>query len=130
MNDVSKEVLQQILKLILDTATDAKGFAVEQLPDVAQQWIAYNFWASIAWAVSYLLLAMLLAGFAAKAVTWWKLTVNDIDSPWPYVTILCGPASILSIVAVIYNVSWAAKLYLAPKVCVIEWITEMVKNST
>jgi hypothetical protein len=63
MNDELQNKLAEVLGGIADGVSQAKDFAVEQLPDVAQQYIMFGLvWETAAFVVSFAVMAILCAG--------------------------------------------------------------------
>lgn len=121
MNELQKAVADLILKAT--QAAEAAGkFAVEQLPDVAQQYVLY-----VA-VTSWLWVAVGLAIMSAP-IWMWRATKSfrHSDDRWAatigsgFIGALIGGLFISS------NLSTAIMATVAPKVLLIKWAAELVK---
>lgn len=114
MNELQKAVADLILKAT--QAAEAAGkFAVEQLPDVAQQYVLYVAVTSWLWVVVGLLIMTI-------PVWVWKFT-KEIEFAIPsaiFSTLIGG-------MVVAANLSTAIMATVAPKVLLIKWAAELVK---
>lgn len=121
MNELQQAVAQLILKAT--QAAEAAGkFAVEQLPDVAQQYVLYV--AVISW-------FWVILGFAIALIPiWvWKATKDFENFEDLMFSRFFGTAVPLVIggLLIVCNLSTAIMATLAPKVLLIQWAAELVK---
>jgi hypothetical protein len=125
MQDVLKEQLQQksldILTSIQNTVGQAKDFALEQLPDIAQQYVIYGRVRSIVYIVCGLILAG-LAVYFGKMFT--KENAKDWDkkNDGPLITgliggIFCGMSATILLR---YGIDNGLLVWCAPKVWLIQ----------
>ena len=124
------ELLIEITRDIKSNVSDAKGFVLEQAPDVIQQLLVYNFWSAIACiAIS---IAILAAFYKIGAFGWSKFVNRDTgiwsnEELWIIVPAVCMMFSMLLLVGIFTNVDTCLKIKLSPKVYVIEYAAKLIK---
>ena len=123
------ENLQKALAEILESALAAKDFMVSETPEVIQQLLTYNFTMSIIQTVCGIIMLFLLIPMWKKAI---KYVNNDslgdaidVYAPVGLISVCIGaPGSML-----LFNLTWL-KIWLAPKVYLIEYMANLVKDNT
>lgn len=121
MSDLSKELLTRadlIFGKIADATSQAGTFAMEQLPDIATQFILYSRVYYTVWFVIAILLCVLAVWMTKK---WWDSSEGAVMlfALWP----LLG-----GIVLFVYSTSPMLMSWLAPKIFLITEIVKLVKS--
>jgi hypothetical protein len=124
---VNKELQDRLLEYLgsLDGAVrQAGGFVAEQAPLVAQEWLAWQVWSNLAAAIVWLVLAIACGVVARRC--WIGQQKND-DAPW-FIGYVCGGlgAFVFVIISVVCAYE-SGKAHFAPRVTVLEKITELAK---
>lgn len=117
MNEQLQSKLVEILTGI-QTATKAAGdFALEQLPDIAMQYVAYGR-AIYTVGVGFGLLLIAIAMFSA-----WRFVFKD-EEAWTFPMIVGGVVGFLIATA---NIGPMLMVWLAPKVWLLQELAKLVK---
>ena len=115
--ELKQKAVEALLGLITD-ATKAKDFALEQAPDVVQQLLLYNFWASLIPFVISMILWLTLTYFLVTYLH--KVCkANDFDGDTLWVLFLYSLAAIILVGTCSNNIGWF-QIWLAPKVYLLE----------
>ncbi len=116
MSQLEDAVAQMLLK-VTAAAETATEFVVGQLPDVAQQYIAWQIADGLMWCFF-----CLLATFMVYRVTSRK--------NWKDLAILFWVVWVLVVVpSFLYNATQSLKAYVAPKIVLIEWAGNLAKRA-
>lgn len=126
MNDELEKKLVEYMAGLESRLKTAEDFAVEQLPDVIQQWLAWELWSSVTLAALFLLVAACIGIFVKK---FWKFA-GDFDSvdrafARGIVSILGTIVMAGFLVAAGSNVYWAVKVSVAPKIVILEKVSQL-----
>jgi len=123
--DISKELAKELLTTIKgakEAAGAVKDFTLEQAPDVVHQLLTYNLAVALVWA----LFGATLIGIAIKLII---VSINSDDSDVSFfafigmvVTGMPGTACFIT------NIATALKVWLAPKLYLLEYFTKIVGN--
>jgi hypothetical protein len=115
--------LVEILGAISDGVAQAKDFAVEQLPDIAQQYILFGrAWETIAFSIS----VSAVVGLIYVTVKIPKSQIIEDDSKWE-LAILTAGAAFFALLIAIYNLKDFLLVWLAPKLYLIQGLAQLVK---
>jgi hypothetical protein len=133
MSELEKTVADILVKAT--NAAEAAGkFAMEQLPDIAQQYVLFKGgWALLE---SALIVATLVALFFIWR--WFIATMKkndaykgDFDVPAMFVTLIGGLATVawvlVAIVSLFNNAQTAFLAFFAPKILLIQWAATLAK---
>ncbi len=120
------ENLQKALEEILKSSLTAKEFLVSEAPEVIQQLLTYNFVLSICGTLVGIILLVPLYPLWKWAI---KLAYEEDECfgifPVAMYSLVAGiPGLILT-----FNLEWL-KIWLAPKVYLIEYVADLVKENT
>jgi hypothetical protein len=113
----------EILGAISDGVAQAKDFAVEQLPDIAQQYILLGrAWETIAFSISVAAVVGLIYGVVKIA----KSQSMYDDERWT-LAILTAGAAFLALLIAIHNLKDFLLVWFAPKLYLIQGLAQLVK---
>ena len=123
MNDELQSKLVEVLTGISEGVAQAKDFAVEQLPDVAQQYIMFG----MVWETS--LLALYATFIALLAFGLWKLWRSDAADveTVAFSTIFGGGTLVLLLIAFVMQIKPVLLVWFAPKLYLLQGIAGLVK---
>jgi hypothetical protein len=123
MNDELQSKLVEVLTGISEGVSQAKDFAIEQLPDVAQQYIMFG----MVWETS--LLALYAAFIALIVFGLWKLWRSDAADveTVAFSTIFGGGTLILLLIAFVIQLKPVLLVWFAPKLYLLQGIAGLVK---
>jgi hypothetical protein len=125
MNAQLQAQISQILAQIMTSVGEVKDFSVQQLPDIAQQYISYGFWVSIFWIVLGVIGAVVGGWFFVWSLKRILRTENDGYIP----VIVCSSAvGLVSTIAFFDNIHNLILVTTAPKVWFILEIKEMLSS--
>lgn len=121
MNDQLQAQLVTILAKILVSVGELKDFSLEQLPDIAQQYIAYGYWKSVAYIclnVFCLIVCAIVSWFIERRAK----EIGEDD----FLLFLAfpGTGAIVFLAAVTHNIHNLILIHNAPKI----WFIMEVKN--
>jgi H+/Cl- antiporter ClcA len=129
VNDELQKALAEFVKATLAGFQQGKDFVLAQAPDVIQQLIRWTFWEAVAWALFSLAIAV-AAAYAIKRLTpiAKEAFQDSFPNPFPFL----GIAFALIVVAfaasaAVSHVLIAMKVYIAPKVWLLEWAMQQIK---
>jgi hypothetical protein len=115
--------LVEILGAIFDGVAQAKDFAVEQLPDIAQQYILLGrAWETIAFSIS----VAAVVGLIYVTVKIPKSQIIEIDAKWA-LGILTAGAAFFALLIAIHNLKDFMLVWFAPKLYLIQGLAQLVK---
>jgi hypothetical protein len=128
MNEELQANLAAVLGAITDGVTQTKDFAVEQLPDVAHQYIMFSLafeTVSFALAVAILITSVVVGLRALKRIKDSpKYETPDSDVA---ITILCGFGTFLSALFALSLLKPLLMVWFAPKVYLLQGIAGLLK---
>ena len=131
MDEGLENTANEALRLIIDNAASAKDFILSELPDVVQQLLAYK--AAECWFYILTPLACLLVSIMAIYIIFRieprskdvREAVAEIFIP---MLVAAGTVSLfLTAAALFINVPTLINIYVAPKVYLIEYASELIK---
>lgn len=124
MNELEKAVAELITKAA--SAAEAAGkFAVEQLPEVAQQYVLYKGVSGALWVVLLLVAVLAFCAHFPKVAAFSKRERNE--APIVLYSIFGGVGAILALVIAAHHLETALLAFLAPKVLLLQWAASLVK---
>lgn len=125
---------QEFLLSVIGDVEKFKEFAVEQLPDIAQQIVAWGFWYNIFVCIITILVAIvpLFAFFKLfKSINWDSGALRAEDEPKFFCMVVVGVIGVIAGIFVIRNISTngmdAVKCKFAPKIYLIEYSKDLIK---
>jgi len=123
MNDELQSKLVEVLTGISEGVSQAKDFAVEQLPDVAQQYILFG----MVWETT--LLALYATFIALIAFGLWKLWSNDAagDEAVAGLVVFGGFSLVGLLFAFVIQLKPVLLVWFAPKLYLLQGIAGLVK---
>jgi hypothetical protein len=123
MNDELQSKLVEVLTGISEGVSQAKDFAIEQLPDVAQQYIMFG----MVWETS--LLALYVTFMALIAFGLWKLWYSDTtDFEAASAGMVFGGFSLVGLlIAFVIQLKPFLLVWFAPKLYLLQGIAGLVK---
>ena len=123
MNDELQSKLVEVLTGISEGVSQAKDFAIEQLPDVAQQYIMFG----MVWETSLLALyATFIALIAFGLWKLWRSDAADVETV-AFSTIFGGGTLILLLIAFVIQLKPVLLVWFAPKLYLLQGIAGLVK---
>ena len=125
-----QDAAQKVLVELLETVKRSKDFVIEQLPDVVQQWLAYERLWYVFWTGFCFGLVFAFYKTAVKCIKQSDLPDISQSDKEDHAAgaVICGIcAAVFSVVSMLCFIH-VVKLYVAPKVCVIEWLMTMVRQ--
>ena len=123
--EIEQKLLEQasgILEAITTAVGQAKDLAIEQLPDIAYQYIAFN--------RAYLTTVFVLATVISILLitwAWYKETHCESHSSGQYAFIVAFPV-IISVISSLYTMKMVFMVWLAPKIFLIEQLVNLIKK--
>lgn len=128
MNEQLQSKLVEILDAIQQATRATGDFLLEQLPDIAQQYIMYGRVSSLMW-VAFWIIAALASAYACRHC-WRKeheQSNTDKTGSWGFGAVLSGAAAFGTGLGVVNCAQDALLVWLAPKVWLIKALAEMAK---
>jgi len=123
MNDELQSKLVEVLTGISEGVSQAKDFAIEQLPDVAQQYIMFG----MVWETSLLALyATFIALIAFGLWKLWRSDAADVETV-AFSTIFGGGTLVLLLIAFVIQLKPVLLVWFAPKLYLLQGIAGLVK---
>lgn len=121
MNEQAQKILVDLLKKATDGIDSAVAFSQAQIPDVVQQLLMWHAVSSAA--IQVLCLLIIIFSITVIVITW--NTGDDADSVM-LVTVIMGIITIVFLVVFFNYFDWL-KIWLAPKLYLIEYAASLVK---
>ena len=128
MNEDYQKRIDGYLGAIESAANKAGEFVEEQTPLLAQEYLAWEFWSSLAACVALFVLGVTL--FAAIFVSWKRIVGDETYEDHPEVLVVAAillAASILPLGFSAENGFRALKVSVAPRVVLMEKVMELSK---
>ena len=131
MNDELQNKLAEVLGGIAEGVTQAKDFAVEQLPDVAQQYIMFGMvWETVAFVV--LVTISVVFALVFKSGWCWHKEINAKpgfhDDVGAFMVMLCsGIAFAFAVMGTLVQLKTVLLVWFAPKLYLLQGIAGLVK---
>jgi hypothetical protein len=121
--DTLNLALTQVILKATEGVEQGINFLGEQIPDVAQQVLVYNLSSALLWL--FLGVALLVA--TNKTASWWRSCWEDTEDKL-FATVICFTVGgIPSVVIIVCNMQVALKIWLAPKLYLLEYAASLVK---
>ena len=123
--------LAEILGGISDGVIQAKDFAVDQLPDVAQQYIMFG----MAWETGSFLVYLIGCAVFAMVIRFclkWLKEINN-DHRWrddfvpSMIIVLSGVAFFISLMFAVFTLKYVFMVWFAPKIYLLQGIAGLLK---
>lgn len=126
MDEATKQAIGAFVQKMLAAAENGANWTAEQAPLVVQEWLLWQMVEAGIWA-----LAGLISGCVAVWLTYWMVpkwdkwdrTCNPMAFMAPAGVAICGIFAIVGITAI----SSLLKLWLAPRVVILEKFADLVK---
>lgn len=122
--DPFKEQALQVLKNLIDAATQAGEFIKGQIPLVVQELLRFHLAVDIAWMI-------LSLGFAAAFVWLIKFGRRQVEkdkwSDWDFGVVFSGFGVAASVISFFFATIALLKITLAPRVWLIEYAADLVR---
>jgi hypothetical protein len=123
MNDELQSKLVEVLTGISEGVAQAKDFAIEQLPDVAQQYIMFG----MVWETTLLVIyAVLITLIAFGLWKLWRSDAADVETV-AFITIFGGGTLVLLLIALVMQLKPFLLVWFAPKLYLLQGIAGLVK---
>jgi hypothetical protein len=120
MNNELENQLASILRDIATTAAQANDFTLEQLPDVANQYITFGM---VFWTFSFVVALLVLALCVVLGIKSSKANaLNEFFRPLTAITL-----GIFAIVSIPYTGYYVALVWFAPKIYLLDGIAGMMR---
>lgn len=123
MNDQLQAQVTQILSQIMVSVGEVKDFSMQQLPEIAQQYVQYGIVSSIFFSV--ICLVILIGSSVALRISIKKQACSGIDD-WFALSVVSGLAISLSFPFLCTNIHNLILALTAPKVWFILQLKEMI----
>ena len=114
---MDEELLNTALSDLLENMGSAKSFVIEQAPEVAQQLLTYNMTQALIGAIICFILAM------AMIVIGFVIMKKEEDA---FPLLMCGLLSLIPIAIMVTASGTALKIWLAPKLYILEYAAQLV----
>lgn len=120
--------LSKILEIVLDSLQDVKDFSVNQLPDVAQQYITYGIWTSVFSVVFVFAISVVLAIINYKFFKHAQyLYTNNRNNGGFFIVALISFIMALIFLPLLYeNISKLVLVLTAPKVWLLVELKQLI----
>lgn len=123
------ETVNQILTKIIESVTSVQNFVLEQAPDVIQQLLAWNFYFGLIWGILGALTSLTLICVFFKKFLPWADSLDRYDKDFVMFlgSVIFGIFLTISALVGICNLTEALKIYIAPKLWLIEYAAQLIK---
>lgn len=123
------ETVNQILTKLIESVTSVQNFVLEQAPDVIQQLLAWNFYSGLIWGTIGILTSLVLVCVFFKKYLPWTDTLNYVDKTPGLIfgAFIFGLFLTISALVGICSLTEALKIYIAPKLWLIEYAAQLIK---
>lgn len=128
MKEELQDKMVEILSSIQTATGQAKDFALEQLPEIAQSYVAFG----RAWALIDLLMALIGFVFCLWAANWlrknpWEGDFGETRGPSnSALMIVSGGGAVILFLGVTFSAKAALLVWFAPKVWLLKELAQMV----
>lgn len=133
MNDQLQKVLADIITRVTSGADAAIQFGKEQIPEVLKQLLIWNFTFSF---LIWFSATAVIVGYIIWMLTkfrWWfknqRSTTTELDAAVITITVVWGFISFIMIFVFWCNLDWL-KIWVAPKLYLLEYAASLIKSST
>lgn len=126
------EKLQQEIAAWLETmraGIEAAGnFAIEQAPLVIQEKIAWGRAFETIWLAVGIIAVLALLYYSRRVWSWGLKNSDESDGFSVFVSVLYSIGSIIVFTAAMEQLNLALQVWLAPRIYIIEWLANLVKD--
>ena len=133
MNDQLQKVLADIITRVTSGADAAIQFGKEQIPEVLKQLLIWNFTFSfLIWFSATAVIVGYIIWMLTKFKWWFKnqrTTTTKQDAAVIVLTVIWGFISFIMIFVFWCNLDWL-KIWVAPKLYLLEYAASLIKSST
>lgn len=133
MNDQLQKVLADIITRVTSGADAAIQFGKEQIPEVLKQLLIWNFTFSfLIWFSATAIIIGYIIWMLTKFKWWFKnqrTTTTEQDAAVTVLTVIWGFISFIMIFVFWCNLDWL-KIWVAPKLYLLEYAASLIKSST
>lgn len=133
MNDQLQKVLADIITRVTSGADAAIQFGKEQIPEVLKQLLIWNFTFSF---LIWFSATAVIVGYIIWMLTkfrWWfknqRSTTTELDAAVISITGIWGFISFIMIFVFWCNLDWL-KIWVAPKLYLLEYAASLIKSTT
>ena len=133
MNDQLQKVLADIITRVTSGADAAIQFGKEQIPEVLKQLLIWNFTFSF---LIWFSATAVIVGYIIWMLTkfrWWfknqRSTTTEQDAAVTVLTVIWGIITFIMIFVFWCNLDWL-KIWVAPKLYLLEYAASLIKSST
>ncbi|QSJ04001.1 hypothetical protein KNV79_gp25 [Salmonella phage vB_SalP_TR2] len=133
MNDQLQKVLADIITRVTSGADAAIQFGKEQIPEVLKQLLIWNFTFSF---LIWFSATAIIVGYIIWMLTkfrWWfknqRSTTTEQDAAVIALTVIWGIITFIMIFVFWCNLDWL-KIWVAPKLYLLEYAASLIKSST
>ncbi|EBV1531753.1 hypothetical protein DNY80_22960 [Salmonella enterica subsp. enterica serovar Kentucky] len=133
MNDQLQKVLADIITRVTSGADAAIQFGKEQIPEVLKQLLIWNFTFSF---LIWFSATAIIVGYVIWMLTkfrWWfknqRSTTTEQDAAVTILTVIWGIITFIMIFVFWCNLDWL-KIWVAPKLYLLEYAASLIKSST
>lgn len=133
MNDQLQKVLADIITRVTSGADAAIQFGKEQIPEVLKQLLVWNFTFSF---LIWFSATAIIVGYVIWMLTkfrWWfknqRSTTTELDAAVITITVVWGFISFIMTFVFWCNLDWL-KIWVAPKLYLLEYAASLIKSST
>lgn len=133
MNDQLQKVLADIITRVTSGADAAIQFGKEQIPEVLKQLLIWNFTFSF---LIWFSATAIIVGYIIWMLTkfrWWfknqRNTTTEQDAAVTILTVIWGIITFIMIFVFWCNLDWL-KIWVAPKLYLLEYAASLIKSST
>nr|DAX06431.1 MAG TPA: hypothetical protein [Caudoviricetes sp.] len=133
MNDQLQKVLADIITRVTSGADAAIQFGKEQIPEVLKQLLIWNFTFSfLIWFSATAIIVGYIIWMFTKFRWWFKnqrSTTTEMDAAITVITVVWGIISFIMIFVFWCNLDWL-KIWVAPKLYLLEYAASLIKSTT
>ena len=133
MNEQLQKVLADIITRVTSGADAAIQFGKEQIPEVLKQLLIWNFTFSfLIWFSATAIIIGYIIWMLTKFKWWFKnqrTTTTEQDAAVTVLTVIWGFISFIMIFVFWCNLDWL-KIWVAPKLYLLEYAASLIKSST
>lgn len=133
MNEQLQKVLADIITRVTSGADAAIQFGKEQIPEVLKQLLVWNFTFSF---MVWLSATAIIVGYVIWMLTkfrWWfknqRNTTTELDAAVIAIAVVWGFISLIMTFVFWCNLDWL-KIWVAPKLYLLEYAASLIKSST
>lgn len=133
MNEQLQKVLADIITRVTSGADAVVEFSKQQLPEVLKQLLIWEFTYSLCtWLITFGVVLGYIWWMSIKW-TWWiknkTTTTIATDNQYSIITFIWSIAAVVSLIMLFNNLDWL-KIWVAPKLYLLEYAASLIKSST